>query len=139
MGTMLHICYIYVRGPSPPHACFLVGGSVFVSPHDPRSVDSVGLLVVFLTPLVPSIFYSSTRPHSPQLCLLFSCGFQYLFPSVAWWNLSEASYGRLLSASRVSLIVSGVGSLSWDGSHFGSVISWLPTMGILEDRSRRIQ
>ena len=43
----------------------LVGGSASVSPYEPRLVDSVGLLVVSLTPLAPMIL----PPH--------------LFPSLA--------------------------------------------------------
>jgi hypothetical protein len=43
------------------HVCSLVGGSVSMSLYGPRLVDSVGFLVVSLTPLTPSIL----PPHLP--------------------------------------------------------------------------
>jgi hypothetical protein len=47
MKTKLHVCYTCVGGLDPALACSLVGGSVSVSHHGPRLVDSVGLLVIF--------------------------------------------------------------------------------------------
>ena len=43
------------RGWGPAPECSLVGGSVSVSLHGPRLVDSVGLPEVSLIPLVPSL------------------------------------------------------------------------------------
>ena len=48
--TKLHICYNYVGGLGPAHACSLADGLVSVSLHGPKLGDSVGLLVVSLTP-----------------------------------------------------------------------------------------
>ena len=55
METKLHICYICAEGLGPAPACSLVGGSGSVSPHGPRLLDPLGLLVVSLTSLAPSI------------------------------------------------------------------------------------
>lgn len=54
METKLHICYICSGDLGSAPASSLVGGSVSVSPHGPRLVDSVGLLVSLTTP-VPAI------------------------------------------------------------------------------------
>ena len=67
MKTKLHICYRCVGGPGPASACSLVGGPVSVSPHGPRLVGSVGLLVVSLTPLICSLL----PPTLPQDSLMF--------------------------------------------------------------------
>jgi hypothetical protein len=56
MKTKLQTCYICVESLGLSHACSLIGGSVSVSSYGPRLVDSVGLLVVPLTPLAPEIF-----------------------------------------------------------------------------------
>jgi hypothetical protein len=81
----LCIGYKCVGGLGPAHTCSLVGGLVFVSPHQPRLVDSVGLLVVSLT-LPPSGSLTSS-PHSstrlPELHPKFGCGSLHLFPSAA--------------------------------------------------------
>ena len=55
MKTKLYLCYKRVGclGPAPVRS--LVGGSVYMSSHKPRLVDSVGLLVVSLTPPAPSV------------------------------------------------------------------------------------
>jgi hypothetical protein len=57
---LLQMC----RGPcsSPPPSCSLVGGSVSVSLHEPRLVDSVGLLVMCFT----SPAHSVLSPTLPQ-------------------------------------------------------------------------
>ena len=47
MKTKLHICYKCVGGLGPTPECSLAGGSVYVSPHGPRLVNSVGLLLLF--------------------------------------------------------------------------------------------
>ena len=49
MKTKLHMCYKCVGGLGPVSAWSLVSGSVSVSPHEPRLIDSVGLLAVSLT------------------------------------------------------------------------------------------
>jgi hypothetical protein len=73
MKTKLHICYKLVGGLDPASTCSLVCGSVSVSPHGPRLVDSVGLLVVSLTPLAQAILFS-TLPQDPLKLLMFICG-----------------------------------------------------------------
>jgi hypothetical protein len=71
----LHICYKCVCmcvGPAP--ACSLVGHSVFVSPHGPRLVDYVGLLVVSLTPSALSIlFHTLHQDFLRTACCLAVC------------------------------------------------------------------
>ena len=54
MKTKLHISHICVGGLGPSHACSMIGDLVSMSPHVPRLVDFIGL-VVFLTFLAPSI------------------------------------------------------------------------------------
>lgn len=49
------ICYKCVGGLGPDHECSLLSGLVSVGPSGPGLVDSVGLLVVSLTPVAPSI------------------------------------------------------------------------------------
>ena len=73
-----------------------------------------------LNPLSPS---SAWFPNAP---LMFGCRSLHHFPSDARWSLSDDSYARLLSwkYSRLSLIVSGWGSLSCHGSQAGPVIDW---------------
>ena len=53
----------------PVHACSLFGCSVSVSPHGLRVVGSVGLLVMSLTSLAPSIFQPLPQPSTrlPEL------------------------------------------------------------------------
>jgi hypothetical protein len=65
METKLHISYKCVGGLSPVYAHSLIAGSVSVTPHGPRLVDSVGLLVVSLTPPPPSILLQTL----PQVSL----------------------------------------------------------------------
>ena len=55
MKTKLHTCHKCVRGLGSAPACSLLGGSVSMSPHRPRVVDSVGLFMVSLTPLACSV------------------------------------------------------------------------------------
>jgi hypothetical protein len=81
MKSKLHnVLQMCVRRVGSAHAPSLVGGSVSVNPHGSRLVDSVGLLVVLLTPLVPSIV---PRPHSstrlPEFHLMFGCRSLHLF------------------------------------------------------------
>lgn len=53
MKTLLQKYYIRVEFLSLSHSCSLVGSSVFMSHYGPN--DYVGFLVIFLTPLGPSI------------------------------------------------------------------------------------
>jgi hypothetical protein len=116
----------YLGGLGTGPACSLVGGQSLWAPIGSWLVYSVGFLLVSLTPLACSIL---PLPHSstwlPRLCLLFGCGSLHLFPSAAGWNLSGDSYVRLLSASITVSIVSGIGSLPWNGFQVGPVICWL--------------
>ena len=76
------------------HTCSLVGDSVSVNPHG--LLDSVDLLVVFLTltDLLTSIFHSSSR--LPELYLMFGCGTLHLSPSDAEGRLSRDILGSCL-------------------------------------------
>ena len=56
------------------HAGSLVGGSVSVSPYGPRLVDSVGFLVVSLTPLAPTILPAWLLQDSPSSSYCLSVG-----------------------------------------------------------------
>ena len=78
--TKLHNDYMCVEGlGSSMHVLWLVVQSLW-APLGPRLVDSVGFLVVSLTPLAPS---SPSSARFPGLCLMFGCGSLHLFPSVA--------------------------------------------------------
>ena len=66
MKTKLHNCYICAEGLGPSHAYSLVCGSVSVNPYGPRLVDSVGFLVVSLTPHAPTILFSPSSAGPPQ-------------------------------------------------------------------------
>jgi hypothetical protein len=82
MKIKLNIYYECVGDLGPAPACYLVGGPGSVSPYDPRLVDFVGLLVVSLTPLAPSIQFPILLQDSLN-CLMFGCGSLHLAPSVA--------------------------------------------------------
>jgi hypothetical protein len=65
------------------HAGFLIVGLVSGSSFEPRLIDSMGFILVSLT---LSDFNNPSSPSSAwflELCLIFGCGFLYLFPSVA--------------------------------------------------------
>jgi hypothetical protein len=64
---------------------------------------------------------SPTPTRFPELCSIFGCGSLHLFSSADGWSLSEDSYARLLSASK---IVSVIGSCLWDLSQVRLVIGW---------------
>jgi hypothetical protein len=64
METKLHNCYICTEVLGQANACSLVGSSLSLSPYCPRFTDSVGPLVVSLTPVAPTILPSP----SPQDC-----------------------------------------------------------------------
>jgi len=99
MKIKLHICHVCVGGLGLVHACSLVGGSVSVSPHRSRLVDSLGLLVVSLIPLGSLNSSPDSSTELPELCLMFSCGSLHLFPTADGQSLSGDSYARLLSVS----------------------------------------
>jgi hypothetical protein len=105
----------------------LAGGSVSVSPQWPKLVDSVGLLVVSLTPPTCSFSIPQSCTRLPKLCLLFGCR-SVASVSICCWmkplrrQLCEAP---VCKHSRGSLIVSGVSALTWDVSQVGAVIHWL--------------
>ena len=112
--------------------CSLVGGSVSVSPHGSRLVDSVGLLVVSLTLLAYSVLSSTPSQDSPSTAWCFSVG----LCSCLHLLLDEASQemfmlGSCLQDSRVSSIVSEVGSFTWDRSQVGTVIGCLFPQSLL--------
>lgn len=101
------------RGPSPFCACSLVGGSVSLSPYGPKLVDSVGVLVVFLTSLASLIL----PPHLPQnsvsstYCLALGlCLSVYQF-------LYEASLMRVMFGSCLQLQQNTINSVKGGLSH----------------------
>jgi hypothetical protein len=116
VSHQLQIC----KGLSPFDTCSLVGGFNSVSPYGPVYLTlEVFLWCPWLLELSQSL--------SPLIYLLTSNFWMWISESfsAAGWSLSEDSYARLLSVSiTVSSIVSCVGSLLWDWSHFGSVIAW---------------
>jgi hypothetical protein len=73
MKTKLYNCYICAEGLGPSHQCSLIGGSISVSLCGPSLVDSVGFLMVSLTPgsYNPS---STLSTRFPELQLMFGCG-----------------------------------------------------------------
>jgi hypothetical protein len=83
----------------PAHVSSLVVGSVSGSSQGSRLVDSVGLLVEFLSLLGPSILPPNSSTRLPELHIMFICGSLCLFWSVSRWILSDNSYARLLSVS----------------------------------------
>lgn len=64
-----------------PLACSLVGSSVTMSLYRPRVIDSVGFLVVSLTPLAPSVI--PPFQSNPQDLLQFGGGSLHQFLSVS--------------------------------------------------------
>ena len=71
MKTELHNCYICAEGQSCISS--VVGGSVSVSPYGPMLLDSVGLLVVSLTFLAPTILPLNHLHDSHKLSLIELC------------------------------------------------------------------
>ena len=104
MNTKMHICYICVGGLGLSHVCSLVGDSISVRPYGPRLVDSVGFLIVPLTPLAPSSFLSSRR--FPEFCLIFG---DVSVSISCWVKRGQLCYTPLFKNRRISSIVSGVG------------------------------
>jgi hypothetical protein len=95
MKTKLHISYICVGGLNASHAFSLVGGSVSVSPCGPRSVDSVGFLVVSLTSLAPSILHPSLPQDSLSSAYCLAVGLCICFHQF----LGEASLMTVMIGS----------------------------------------
>ena len=98
---LLHMCR---RPRSLPFSCCLVGFLVCVSPYGPRLVDSVGFLIVPLTPLAPSSFLSSRR--FPEFCLIFG---DVSVSISCWVKRGQLCYTPLFKNRSISSIVSGVG------------------------------
>jgi hypothetical protein len=64
MKTQQHNCCICAEILGQSQACFVVGGSVSVGLYWPRLVDSVGFLVMLMTPLAPTILFSPLTQDS---------------------------------------------------------------------------
>ena len=75
----------------------MFGGSVSVSPHGPKLVDSVGLPMEFLSLLGPLALPTTLLQDSPSFIQCLALGLHLFL--LARWSLSEDSYDRLLSAS----------------------------------------
>lgn len=109
-------------GPAP--ACSSVFGSVSKSPQGPRLSwlcwSFCGVPISLEGPQsFPHLFHES--PQAPSSV----CGSLYPSQSAVGWSISEDSFARLLAVSiRVSLVVSGIGACSWDGSLVGPLIAW---------------
>ena len=73
MKAKLHICCMCVGDLGSAYASSLDDYSVSVSPHGPRFVDSVGLLV-FLAPPAHSILSPHSSTTLPALSLMFGKG-----------------------------------------------------------------
>ena len=70
--------------------------SVSMSSDGASIVDSVGFLVVSLTPLAPTLF--------PPVCLMFGCGSLHLFSSAARLILFDDNYTKVSACkNRMSL------------------------------------
>ena len=69
----------------------LLVSSVSVSTYEPRLVDSVGFLVVSLTPQAPP---SPSFTGFPELHLMFGCVSLPLFPRVAGRSLLDDNWAR---------------------------------------------
>ena len=92
--TQLHNCSICAEDLSLFYACFLIGSSVSKNHYGPRLVDSVGFLVVSLTPLAPSILLPLSSVSS-KLHLILCCGFCISFHQL----LGEASLMTVMLGS----------------------------------------
>jgi hypothetical protein len=83
MKTKLYNSYICAEGLGLSHAGSLVCGSVSVNPYGPRLVDSIGFLVVSLTPLVPMILLPPLFRGIPQALTNVAYESLHLLSSVA--------------------------------------------------------
>lgn len=82
METMLHICLIYVEDLGPPTACSLFGGSVSVSTHGLKLVDSVGLRVYLIAPALTILY--PTLPQDPPPPVLPDV-WLWVFAAIGCW------------------------------------------------------
>jgi len=89
-------------------SCSLVGGSISISPYEPRLRDSIDILIAFLTPLtcliLPLLFHNKTLQYlAVDLCLCL-----HLLLDEA--SQKTAMLGSCLQAQQSTVIMSGVGS-----------------------------
>ena len=80
MRTQLHNCYLHAEGLDTSQACSLIGSLFCRSPDWPRFIDSLGFIVVFLTPLDLFNRSSPSSTGCPKLHLVFGCGSLHQFP-----------------------------------------------------------
>ena len=123
MESKLHVRYICTWGLWSACVSSLVNASFSGSSQGFRLVDSVGLLVEFLTPsghsILPQLFHKTPWPLLNVWPWVFSS------VSVSGWaeplreQLCQAS---VCKHSRVPLIMSGTDAFPWDGSQ---ILGWL--------------
>lgn len=125
MKTKLHVCYTGAEGLGLFHSYFfLVGNSGPVNPYGPKLVGSgffLGILDQFIS--------FNSFPPLPQDSSSFT---QYLSVGLSrnyCQLLCEASQIALYASpfckySRIALIMSKTGSLSWHESQVGPVFRW---------------
>ena len=128
MKTKLHICYKCVRGLDPLPVYFLVGGSVSEPPQAHQLTLGVFCGVFDPSSSLSSVLHSSTG--LPEDCLMSGCGSLSSVSTCFWKSLSGDNYARLLSEN-ISLIVSEIGSLTWNVSQVGPIIGWLFSQSLL--------
>ena len=120
----MQICYKCAGSLCPASVCSLVGGSVSVSPHGSRLVDSVCLLVVSLTPppcSILSLFFHKVTWALVDVLQWVSASSSSV--SICCWmkpHRRQLCYASVCKHCRVS----EVDSLSWDESKIGPVICW---------------
>lgn len=100
MKIQLHNSYICAESLVLTHFCSLVGSSLPVNLYEPRFIDSVGFLVVSLTPLSPPILLPHLRQDSPSSTSSCSnVGLCLTFHQLLRGSFSDYSYARLRSVS----------------------------------------
>jgi hypothetical protein len=105
---------------------FFVSGSVSVSFHGLRLVDSVGLLVVSLTAPAHSILSRTLPQNSQSSAWCLAVGLCVCLNALLDETSQETvMLGSCLQAQQRIINSVRVGSLPWDGSHLGPVIGWL--------------
>ena len=94
----------------------------FLEPIGSWLVGSVGCLwspyPLWVPQSSPKLFHKTSSS-----LLMFGCESLHLLQIAAGWSLSEDSYARYQTAS-ISLIVSGIGTCPWNGSHFVPATVW---------------
>ena len=75
------------------HAGSLVVNSVFENSQEPMLVDSVGFLVLSLTPLAPKVLFPFSGGF-PEISLMFDWESLHLFPPVVSRSLSDSLWAR---------------------------------------------